>query len=452
MKNKNYKYQNTLIQRIFKDLKKLYKLIFFNKNRRKQRILEKRINRNNSLLHSNPRNIFYKLSCTSSVVLLAQSINAQVNFATPNTNPFSLSQVTGFTTEFVKPSFVDIDGDGDLDLFIGSGDGNFSYYENIGTASSPSFSAPQLNPFSLTQLVNGYSCPTFADLDNDGDFDMITGTDDYYPAAFIYFENIGSNTNPSFSSQQVNPFGSNAPLGYLTPEFVDIDDDGDFDILSGGLYGDFYFTENTGTSSSPQLANPVTNSFSLSSVNFHSTPTFADLDNDGDLDMLTYGYSNGSNSYSDLVYFENTGSSNAPNFNTPVLNPFSLNVPSSAYWPKPSFADLDSDGDMDVLCLDYYGNFYYFENESIASIKDGEEMKEFSVYPNPSNGIVNVKKLNNSLNLTSFDVINTVGQVVTSKKIESTLESIDLSGLSEGTYYMNLIYDGGFKSVVIVIE
>lgn len=38
-----------------------------------------------------------------------------------------------------RPTFADVDGDGDIDLIIGTRDGRLIYYENTGTKSFPIF-------------------------------------------------------------------------------------------------------------------------------------------------------------------------------------------------------------------------------------------------------------------------------------------------------------------------
>ena len=93
------------------------------------------------------------------------------------------------------------------------------------------------------------------------------------------------------------------------------------------------FTEQTGA------ANP----FNFVDVGTRSTPSFADLDGDGDLDAVV------GEEYGTLHYFENTGPAVAPAFTelTGAANPFDgVDVGFNA---RPSFADLDGDGDLDAV-------------------------------------------------------------------------------------------------------
>ncbi|HYG50582.1 MAG TPA: VCBS repeat-containing protein, partial [Flavobacteriales bacterium] len=213
-------------------------------------------------------------------------------------------------------------------------------------------------PFGMAVLPGTYTCPAVADIDNDGDVDVFTGESG---GNFAYWQNTGTLTAPAFGSPVGNPFGLTNIGYYSKPVFADLDNDGDQDMMSGETYGDFYYFQNTGTASAPAFAAPVTNPFGLSNAGYYTTPAFVDLDNDGDLDMLS-GLEDGS-----LIYYQNTGTVSAPAFAAGITNPFGLSMGPSVYDSKPAFADLDGDGDQDMLSGDQYGDFYYFLNTGTAT-------------------------------------------------------------------------------------
>jgi hypothetical protein len=62
-----------------------------------------------------------------------------------------------------------------------------------------------------------------------------------------------------------------------------------------------------------------------------------------------------------------------------------------------------------------------------------------SIYPNPANNAVYVKGLTDK---STIEVYNVVGQKVVSKIAENTLEAVNLSGLAEGVYQVQVVTAG----------
>ena len=164
---------------------------------------------------------------------------------------------------------------------------------------------------------------------------------------------------PIFQNSSRNPFGLVNVGKYASPVFADLDGDGDLDALVGERYGNTVYFRNTGTPSRPAFAAPSSNPFGLSDVGEWSRPTFADLDGDGDLDAFI------GERYGNTVYFRNTGSTTAPAFAAPTNNPFGLDF--VQYQSDPTFADLDADGDLDAFIGDLYGNTVYFRNSGAVT-------------------------------------------------------------------------------------
>ncbi|HEX2623276.1 MAG TPA: T9SS type A sorting domain-containing protein, partial [Phototrophicaceae bacterium] len=194
------------------------------------------------------------------------------------------------------------------------GTGNFYYFENTGTSTSPAYGPVQMNPLGLTAIVSTTSSASFADFDNDGDYDLLAGTGS---GSFEYFQNTGTAGVPSFTTSVVDPFGLVASgSGNSRPALVDFDGDLDFDVFSGETMGDFTYFENTGSMSSPAFTASGLNPFGLTNYGFAATPTLADMDNDGDYDLMGGDWING------YFYFEQTTCAlpAAPMDTTPVAN------------------------------------------------------------------------------------------------------------------------------------
>ncbi len=222
----------------------------------------------------------------------------------PSTDTIDIAPLSNINE--CRPALVDIDGDGDLDLFIGSrydyNSNNFlndiHFYRNIGTPTAPEFSLEINNvPGLHNQNVGEFSGFAFADLDADGDQDMISGGSD----SLNYFENVGTPTVPSFVRHYHrfagvpnpnNPFSPFPHTSFLapTPSLDDLDGDGDFDLSYGREDGFVHWIENIGTPTVPNfdLANhgPIMDSVGLHDFGSFIAMDIADVTNDGVLDIM----------------------------------------------------------------------------------------------------------------------------------------------------------------------
>jgi Ca2+-binding RTX toxin-like protein len=271
-------------------------------------------------------------------------------------NPFN-----GFSlSSYSAPAFADLDGDGDLDAVSGEHYGRLYYFQNTGSASSPGFSGAAN---SINTVDIGYrSTAAFADLDGDGDLDALVG--EYY-GQLRYFENTGTAAAAVFTARTgtANPFDG-VDVGYRSrAAFADLDGDGDLDAVIGDGYGRLNYFENTGTASAPVFIDRsgAANPFDGVRAGWGSAPAFADVDGDGDLDALVGAF------HGQLLYFENTGAAVAPVFigRSGAANPFNgISVGNDS---SPAFADLDGDGDPDLLIGEKYGSLHYYQNTMLRA-------------------------------------------------------------------------------------
>jgi hypothetical protein len=161
-------------------------------------------------------------------------------------------------------------------------------------------------PFAFT---GGMSTPNyqFVDIDDDGDFDLFIFDRDL---SVEFYRNIGTAKLPKF----VNATGDIVlPKFYSWFRFVDIDGDGDFDLTTDdGSYGVTLY-ENTGTSQSPHFTLRTEGVLDILGNKVYSerssVPAFADIDGDGDLDFFSINASVGT-----INFYENVGSPFFPAF------------------------------------------------------------------------------------------------------------------------------------------
>jgi Ca2+-binding RTX toxin-like protein len=280
---------------------------------------------------------------------------------TGTANPFN-----GFDTGFFSsPTLADIDADGDLDLFAGKYDyGSLEYYKNLGTATVPNYVAQVgfYNPFQGIMTSYNNKTPILADIDGDSDLDAINGE---FNGTLAYYKNTGTPTNPTLVIQTgvTNPFNGidfngTANGGLSEPALADIDGNGTLDLIIGGNDGTLKYYKNTGSVTNPNyIAQTGTaNPFDGIDIGNFSSPTFADIDGNGTLDLIM------GEDYGNIFYYKNIGTTTAPVFvaQTGINNPFNaIDVGQNA---SPTFGDVNGDGSLDMVIGELFGNFIYYLN------------------------------------------------------------------------------------------
>ncbi|MBN1338287.1 MAG: choice-of-anchor D domain-containing protein, partial [Bacteroidales bacterium] len=136
---------------------------------------------------------------------------------------------------YSAPALTDLDGDGLWDLIIGEQDGNLNHYEQI-SQYSLNFSLVTGNFNSID--IDTYSIPHITDLEGDGFLDMVVG--ESYGNLNHYRQQTIYSTSFYYISDNLNSFDAGWDS---SPGFADLDDDGMIDLLEGAADGKLYFFE-----------------------------------------------------------------------------------------------------------------------------------------------------------------------------------------------------------------
>lgn len=222
-----------------------------------------------------------------------------------------------------RPLFEDWDGDGDLDALLQTFTEDYFYFENIGTRTSPVYTAGRFPRYEDGARMTGYQCHGITktvDWDGDGLTDIFRCGEE---GRVYWYRNTGKTRErmpvferPRFFRQRAGDLGVSA---MAAPYVGDLDGDGDQDIVSGNTAGTIDLYENL---SGPGVFPPV-----FAEARKLCTP-------DGK-ELRVLAGPNGS-------------------IQGPVEKMYGYIVPSAADW--------DGDGRVDIMCNSVWGRIFWLKN------------------------------------------------------------------------------------------
>ncbi|WGF93899.1 FG-GAP-like repeat-containing protein [Aequorivita marisscotiae] len=413
---------------------------------------------------------------------ITNSVVSTRNLYFENQGNGSFEAVTGLsiTSETLASrsiNWIDYDGDGDSDLFVANeNNANNSLFRNDGPDNFT-----KITDLSITQNGKNSAGSSWADIDNDGDFDLFIANWNGQNNQLFINENgtFIEQTSSVIALEMGSSFGS---------AFADVDNDGDLDLLvcnayfSGQETNSLFINDGTGTfhkDTSSSLANHQGNTFGCA---------FGDYNNDGWLDVIL---ANTLNENQNNSVFTNTGSGNnwikircvgSPSNNSAVgakvrikatingtqvwqtrqieaasgycsqnsfTNHFGLgdaiNVDEiEIYWPSgavETFTDIDENNTYLVI-----------EGNGIQLGTNTQLKHGFVIYPTPANDVlvINFRKDEIYSKVEIFDI----NARKVKEKFNSGAASIemDISHISPGTYVLKISNNGKITSQKVIIN
>jgi hypothetical protein len=341
------------------------------------------------------------------------------------------------------PAFVDFNQDGLMDLVVGNYGlfvSSSTYrtklvaFENIGTATQPIFREldsdfANLQQFSFRRLV-----PTFGDLDNDGDEDIIIGQEN---GQLLYVQNTTTVVgNPTYATPL--PFYDSIDVGqFATPQLVDVDRDGDLDLLIGERNGNLNYHENFGTASAPDFdASPNSFSFGLidtrlpGALEGSSAPRL--WDNNGSYVAIV-------GSESGEIWTYNNIDGNLSGAFSPLVTDF--DQIDEGRQSIPAIADITNDGIPELVVGNKRGGLSIFSSNSITAVESTNRPSiAVNIFPNPTQKGIFLNISNVVIEDLQIELGDALGRKLNDYYFNNSENQIylDLSDYSAGIYFIRL--------------
>jgi hypothetical protein len=341
--------------------------------------------------------------------------------------------------EGAYPVLFDADADGKKDLIVGNlgyyiGSTNKSklaYYKNIGSASAPSFSLITKDYQNLSSY-NIYSmAPTFGDLDNDGDKDLIIGDNN---GQLHYFENTAAFGMPAQFNTHVAVYQNIDVGNFAYPQLFDVNKNGTLDLVIGSLNGKISYYSNTGTVFSPNfvLQTPFLGSIDVRQYGWTTGYSMPYMFNESGITKLIVGSEIGN-----MYLYDNIDGNLAGVFNRVDTTLFHINEGTRC---APFYEDITNDGKRDLFLGNYAGGLAFFNSTNINGVGIEELLKEeqVTIYPNPASEKITIVLKDNSYSELEVKCFDVLGHEIFQTNTFNKVIQMDVSKFSKGIYFIQL--------------
>lgn len=346
------------------------------------------------------------------------------------------------------PTFVDINNDNLIDLVVSNyGKYDTSYYDenmqlqtrflssisiykNTGIPNNPQFTLIESDLAGASSLGLTGLYPSFYDIDNDGDLDMLVGSN---TSQLLLFKCNGMTEDvPLYEPPVILAIASNST--YHTPTLIDIDEDGLVDLVTGNKEGKLSYYKNIGSKSNSNFS-LITHNFGninvtdlLHSYSGYSVPVFFKSNN---RIRLLVGSESGN-----IFYYPSISLTENAAFipKNDIFKNFKEGIRSSV-----SVANIDNDEFVDLVIGNYSGGVVLYKGEEAGpeGIWESErpEYKSLKISPNPARDIIRIT-LPYRDNW-KIDIYNSIGNCVKHQEAPSTENAAtDISKLRSGLYFI----------------
>lgn len=321
--------------------------------------------------------------------------------------------------------------------------GNFlselAYYRNTGTKTNPSFElvTRDFNQISSTGLTAIHPC--FGDIDGDNDQDMLIGEE--WGELFLFTNSAGPGQPVNFSS--ISPGYKGIDVGqYCAPKLVDVNRDGKPDLLIGERNGNLNYYENTGTRTDAEFT-LVTDSFGKINileplaVTGYSVPRLVELDTISEYSLLVGSESGKIFLYQDIDKNLTGTFSLADTMFLDIWEGLRSTVDA---------ADINNDGNPDLVFGNYCGGAAIYRNNAPPrEKKEIPDTFSLKIFPNPAsdNFYVFIPDVQTAAEILLFNIL---GEKVLEFRVPSAGRYyINIKDLSTGIYFCKLIIDGEIR-------